>query len=361
MQPHHPLRLPPSLDWEGLVPRIGRANAALARYDGLLHGLVNPDILLAPLRNREAVLSSRIEGTQASLEDVLEHEADPGTDDGPLVADIQEIINYRDAVQVAVEKLEDRPLSLNLVRRIHAVLMDSVRGHDRARGEFRRVQNYIGAPGSAIDDATYVPPPTHALMPLLDNMEKYIHTEDKDAIVQTGLIHAQFELIHPFLDGNGRVGRILIPLILFIKGMIERPAFYLSAYLETHRDEYYRRLARISAAGDYQGWAEFFLTAVERQAAADTERIRSMLALYEVAKQAVVDRTRSQFALQTLDTLFHWPVFSTPQFARYSGIPYASASRLLKSLEGEFLGVVRPGRGRRPTIWSFPELLDLVR
>jgi Fic family protein len=361
VNPFIPPSLPPSLNWEALVPRLSAANSALARYDGLLQGLVDPEILLAPLRTREAVLSSQIEGTQATLEDVFEQEAYPTTELTSRQADIQEIINYRAAVQLAVERLDRRPFSLNLIREIHSVLMDSVRGNSRARGEFRRIQNFVGAPGATIEDATYVPPPPQMVMPLLDNVESYVHATEKDAIVQIGLVHAQFELIHPFLDGNGRVGRILVPLLLFVKGVIESPAFYLSAHLEAHRDMYYQRLRGISGNGDYQGWTDFFLGAVATPAESDTVRIRSMLDLYESVKHAVIESTRSQYVVQMLDTLFRWPVFSAPQFARHTGIPAPSAARLLKDLRGAgVVDVVRPGRGRRPAIWSFPALLDLV-
>jgi len=360
--PFTPQTLPPVLDWERLVRSIGTANATLARYDGLLQGLVNPDILLAPLRTREAVLSSRIEGTQASLEEVMEHEADPGPEERtPRYADIQEIINYRTAILLAVDELQERPISLNLIRRIHGALMDSVRGHDKGRGNFRRVQNFIGAPGADLEAAAYIPPAPEKIMPLLDNLEKYIHVEERDPLVQTALVHAQFELVHPFVDGNGRVGRILIPLILYAKGLVGRPAFYMSSFLEANRDEYYDRLAAIPERGDYQEWVSFFLRGMIDQAREDIRRIRAMLQLYDQMKVVVAQRTRSQFGLQALDTLFTWPVFSTPQFSRHSGIPAASAARLLKELEGDALAVTRPGRGRRPTLWTFPALLEIVR
>lgn len=362
IDPFTPQALPPVLDWERLVRDIGLANAGLARYDELLQGLVNPDILLAPLQTREAVLSSRIEGTQASLEEVMEHEADPVPEERTVrYADIQEIINYRTAILIAVDELERRPISLNLVRTIHSALMASVRGHDKGRGEFRRIQNFIGTPGADLKAATYVPPAPEKLMPLLDNLEKYIHVEERDPLVQTALVHAQFELIHPFVDGNGRVGRILIPLILYAKGLVGRPAFYMSSFLESNRDEYYARLAAISKRDDYQSWVSFFLRGMTEQARDDTRRIRAMLKLYDEMKMVVAQRTRSQFGLQALDTLFSWPVFSTPQFSRRSGIPAASAARLLKGLEGDVLAVLRPGRGRRPTLWTFPALLDIVR
>jgi len=360
--PFVPERLPPGLDWTALVPLIGQANAALARYDELLQGLVNPEILLTPLRTREAVLSSRIEGTWATLEEVLEEEADPGAAAPARRSDVREILNYREAVRAAVKELERRPISLNLIRRVHQTLLSDARGGKRAPGEFRRVQNYVGPAGEGIEAATYIPPPPNEVMPLLDNLEKYIHAVERDAVVQIGLIHAQFELIHPFLDGNGRVGRILIPLFLYTRELISRPAFYLSAYLETNRAEYYQRLARISSAGDYQGWAEFFLAAVAEQAHDEINRVRAMWALYQRMKGVTIECTRSQFALPILDTLFAFPVFSTPQFVRESGIPTASAARLLKLLEqADMLRVLRPGRGRRPTLWAFPELLGIVQ
>ncbi|MEZ5331686.1 MAG: Fic family protein [Thermoanaerobaculia bacterium] len=362
MGPFSPPRLPLSLPWEALVPAIGRASAAIARYDALLHGLVNPDILVTPLRNREAVLSSRIEGTQGTLQEVLEQEADPAAPATARTSDIREILNYRSATVEAVAALRDRPLSLNLIRNIHATLMAGVRGHDRARGEFRRVQNWIGPPGCTLDGATYVPPPPDRLMPLLDNLERYIHTEEKDPLVQLALVHAQFELIHPFLDGNGRTGRILIPLFLYEKHLLTTPAFYLSGQLEAHRERYYEGLRRVSEAADYLGWILFFLSSVVEQADADMRRIRKMTELYDEMKGELASGTRSQYVIKMLDTIFSLPIFSTPQFVETSRIPNASANRLLKLAESEgLLEVRRPGRGRRPTIWAFPALLEVVR
>ena len=353
---------PPTLDWQAFVPMVGRANGAVARYDGLIQGLVHPDLLLAPLATREAVLSSRIEGTQATLVEVLEEEVDPGGGPPPRQSEIEEILNYRRALGSAVEELDTRPVSLNMIRRAHRVLMTGVRGANRAPGEFRRVQNYIGPPGAGLEEATYVPPPPNDVLPLLDRLEKYVHSDERDPIVQAGLIHAQFELIHPFLDGNGRVGRMLIPLFLFSKGLISRPAFYLSGYLEAHREEYYTRLRAISSDGDYQAWVKFFLTAVTEQASDDTRRVRGMLDLYERMKHVVVDRTRSRYAVPALDALFGSPVFSTPRFVAQSRIPGPSASRILSDLEeGEVVRVIRRGRGRRPTVWEFPALLEIVR
>src|SRR5574341_262265 len=362
MKPFQPAPLPPpELDWGALVTLIGEAHAALARYDGILQGLVNPEILLSPLTRREAVLSSRIEGTQASLEDVLEFEADPKAEEPPKHADIVEIINYREAMTAAVDELKKRPLSLNLIKRVHLILMDSVRGWDKGRGEFRKTQNYIAPPGTPVEQATYVPPAPLEVPGLLDNFEKYIHRDERDALVQLALIHAQFELIHPFLEGHGRVGRLLIPLFLLEKGLISSPAFFMSAYLEANRSEYYSQLQAISKDNDSQSLVAFFLKAVAEQAKDDTTRAKAIQGLYEDMKQRTVELTRSQFAIQTLDTLFNHPIFSAPQFGEQSKIPTPSAARLLTALkDGKVLRVVRAGRGKRPTIFAFPELLRLV-
>jgi Fic family protein len=196
---------------------------------------------------------------------------------------------------------------------------------------------------------------------LLDNLERYLHAEEKDRLVQAALIHGQFELIHPFLDGNGRVGRMLISLFLFAAEVIATPAFYMSAYLEAHRDEYYERLRRLSSKDDVQGWVGFFLKAMTAQAEEDGGKARRILALYDGMKGRVAELTRSQFAIRALDVLFDHPIFSTPQFVARSGIPKGSAVRILGSLaHGGILRVIRPGLKRRPAIYAFPELIEVV-
>ena len=267
MDPFVPIDLPRDLDWESLIKLIGPANRALANFNGVLYGLPNADVLLSPLTTREAVLSSKIEGTQATLGEVLKYEAGERTGAESRQADIQEILNYRRALRLAEEELKTRPFNLNLLLTIHRILLDSVRGVNKARGEFRKTQNWIGAPGSTIDQAGYVPPAPDLLPACLDNFEKYYHTDRPDELVQLSVLHAQFEIIHPFLDGNGRIGRILIPLYLFEKGLLSRPVFYISAFLEQHREEYVQRLRKLN--GDraaWNEWVEFFLTAITSQA-----------------------------------------------------------------------------------------------
>jgi Fic family protein len=351
-------KLPPDLDWTSLVFPIGRANAGLARYDGLLQSMVNPGILLSPLTLQEAVLSSRIEGTEATIEEVLQHEAGARFEERKEL-DIQEIINYREALTFAEKRLEERPLSLNLIKEVHAILLDSVRGHNRGRGEFRRIQNWIGPLGCTIEQATYVPPDPSQLMEYLDAWEKYIHAEEKDLLVQVAIMHAQFEVIHPFLDGNGRIGRILVPVFLYEKKMLVRPLFHLSAYLERHRSEYYTRLRAVTAERDWNGWIKFFLEAVISQAKENTEKARDIQVLYKTMKDEVPRITGSKYTISILDALFEKPIFSTTAFIKSTGIPKRSALRAIRSLkEADILSTLEPGTGRRPEILVFSRLLD---
>src|SRR5438874_7352362 len=210
IRPFTPPVLPLQLDWEALIPFIGAANRALSSFNGALYGMPNAELLLSPLTTQEAVLSSRIEGTQATFGEVLKFEAGEQPEQESRRLDIQEILNYRKSLQVAEQELRTRPFTLNLLLELHSVLLDSVRGRDKGQGRLRTIQNWIGSPGSRIEEATYVPPEPERLPALLDNWEKYYHAERPDPLVQLAKIHGQFEIIHPFVDGNGRIGRILI-------------------------------------------------------------------------------------------------------------------------------------------------------
>lgn len=226
MKPYIPDTLPlENIEWPKLIDLMGKANRYIARYDGLLQSVINPDVLLAPLRTQEAVHSSKIEGTQASLQDVLQFEGEQEIEDYKK-RDIYEVINYRIALKEGREQMQSMPLTLNLIRRMHATLMRDVRGSSADPGNFRRIQNFIGTPGSTIDTARFVPPTVPIMKEALGNWEKYMHHEELDVNVQLAIVHAQFEIIHPFLDGNGRMGRILIPLFLYHKKIIHEPVFY---------------------------------------------------------------------------------------------------------------------------------------
>lgn len=361
MNPYIPESLPlTQLDYRRLIQLVGRANAELARYDGLLQGLVNPGLMLSPLTTQEAVLSSRIEGTEASLDEVLQHEAGD-TKSGEKGADIQEIVNYRRALIMAHEVLDDSPITLALIRQMHQELMSSVRGQDKSPGEFRKEQNWIGRPGCKIEDATFVPPNPLQLQDYLLAWQAYLAIQDFDPLVQTAIVHAQFELIHPFKDGNGRIGRLLIPLFLFQSKALSQPMFYLSAYLEAHRDIYYDRLQHISKTQDWNGWIEFFLQAVIEQAQENSAKVRQILQLYDNMKQRIEQTTNSPYGLRLLDTIFNRPIFSTTNFVVHSEIPRQTALPLLRKLkEAGILLTLRESRGSSPEILMFPNLLEIV-
>jgi Fic family protein len=362
LNPYIPGKLPPKeVDFSDLIGLIGDANAALARYDGLLQGIVNPEVLLSPLTTQEAVLSSRIEGTQATLDEVLEHEA--GEDMPPdKTQDIHEIINYRKTMRLAAQELKHRPITLSLIKEMHSLLMSSVRGADKNPGSFRVEQNYIAPLGTPIERATFIPPNPMILVEHLESWEQYLSHPDKDALTQTAIVHAQFELIHPFMDGNGRIGRLLIPLFLVQRTMLSSPMFYLSGYLEAHREEYYGRLKMISQVNDWHGWIKFFLQAVVDQSKKNCIKVKGMHDLYASMKEKIVAITHSQFAINTLDAIFEVPVFITTDFVTRSRIPTrATALNILRQLTEEgILKVLRKPSGRRPGRLCFRELINLT-
>jgi len=359
---YHMGKFPPkSIDWAQLVSLIGPASAALARYDGLLSALPNASILISPLTMQEAVLSSRIEGTQATMGEVLEFEAGKETTDPAKAADIHEVLNYRHAMRQAIGALDKLPLAGRLIRQAHATLLKGVRGHDRARGKFRTIQNYIGKPGRPIEEARFVPIAPEEVANGMSRWEKYAHAKAPDALVQLAVIHAEFESLHPFLDGNGRMGRMLVPLFLLERKLLHRPMFYVSEYLERNRQEYYDRLLAVSRDDDWTGWCLFFLQALTDQAASNERKVRQILDVYEAKKQLVVDATHSQYSIAAMDCLFDQPVFNSSAFIRGSGIPEATARRILRQLtENGMLKSLHPGKGRRSTIYVFSELLNIA-
>lgn len=361
MKPYVPDSLPlEGLDVARLIRLIGPATAAIARYDGLLQGVVNPAVMLSPLTNREAVLSSKIEGTQATVDEVLEYEAGIEFEENK-VHDIQEVVNYRKTLTLASESLENRPINLSLIKEMHGVLMDSVRGEKKSPGAFRTTQNFLGAEGSTIEQAKFVPPSPLQLLDHLEAWEKYMAGDDIDTLIQCAVVHAQFEILHPFNDGNGRIGRLLIPIFLFQKKALASPMFYLSEYLESHRDEYYARLRAISNEGDWTGWIEFFLLAIQKQALQNTQQVRQILDLYEQMKKKITDLTHSQYAINILDTLFDRPIFQSNDFIDRSGIPRNTASPFLRKLrEVGILYPLREASGRKAAVFAFRELLNCV-
>lgn len=368
MESYVPEKLPPkSIDWEMHISLIGKANYALAQYNGILQGIINPQVLLSPLTVREAVISSRIEGTQASLEDVLKYEADIddfNEKDGPenkYNKDIYEIRNYRKAMSAAVVKLGERPLSINLIRDLHRILLSDVRGQNKEPGEVRRRQNWIGSPGTPIENATFIPPDPLIIWDALSDWEAYIHREEKDTTVQLAIIKAQFELIHPFLDGNGRIGRMLVPLILYSKKMLSEPTFYISSYLERNRSVYYKHLNSISKNGDWNGWISFFLQAMIEQSSENSKKAKEIINLYNNMKDKVSSITRTQYSIRALDAIFSKPIFSATYFGSRLGQSKMTANRVLRELTDEgIIVVISESSGSRPTIFAFPQLLNIT-
>jgi Fic family protein len=362
---YHEGRFPPAeLDLATLFPLVGPANAAVARYEGVLAGIPNPNVLLSPLTAREAVLSSKIEGTQVTLGEVLEFEAQGNLLDEstPKKADAREVLNYRAALNEATRMMADGlPLSQRLIKAAHRVLMDGVRGRSKDPGEYRRIPNWIGPDGCAIEHARFVPPGADQIDTAMANWEAYIHADAPDRLVQLAIVHAEFESIHPFLDGNGRLGRLIIPLFLYAHGLLSRPNFYLSEYLEAKRDEYYDRMLAVSRGDDWTGWAAFFLRGIIAQAEVNTRKAQAILTLHQEKRDWVVEVTHSQYAVRALDWIFQRPIFRTPDFIMSAQIPGPTARTIVRTLrDNGMLREMVPASGRAPAVFMFPELLNIA-
>lgn len=259
------------------------------------------------------------------------------------------------------ESFREIPLSLRVVRELHEILLDGVRGGSKAPGSFRKIPNWIGKAGAGIQATRFVPIEASELEAGLAQWERFIHEDAPDRLVQVAIVHAEFEALHPFLDGSGRLGRILIPLLLWQYGLIRKPMFYLSSFLEEHREAYYDRLLAVSRDGDWTGWCRFFLEAVRDQAQENFEKAHAILQLHEAYKPLVIEWTRSQFATAGLEQLFHRPIFKSTDFIDAAEIPAPTARRLLRSFEEKgLIRKVRPARGQNAAMFSFPELMKIV-
>ncbi|MXY94330.1 MAG: Fic family protein [Caldilineaceae bacterium SB0664_bin_27] len=363
---YHSGQFPPqNLDLQRLLPLIGPAHAEIAGYEGMLKGLPNANVLLSPLASQEAVLSSRIEGTQTTLTELLtfEAEGDLSDESTPAKAEIREVLNYRLALYAAIDMLKEIPLSQRLVRDSHEVLMQGVRGYNKAPGKYRRLPDtcWIGPPGSTVETARYIPCAVEELNSAMDVLESYMHEEPLDSLLQLAIVHAEFEAIHPFLDGNGRMGRLLVPLFLFAKELLSSPSFYISEYIESHRNDYYDGLLAVSRDGDWTGWCAFFLTALTEQARANQQKIHDLLKLYDERKELIVEATHSQYSGRMLDWIFTRPIFQTTDFVKNSDIPEPSARHILRVLRDRgLLKEIIKARGRQPATLAFTDLLNIV-
>jgi Fic family protein len=353
-----PRPLPPIIQWSPkLISAVGVAERSMGKLDSLANTLPSPRIIVRPFVRREAVLSSRIEGTQASLGDVYVYEAaqlsylEPGTD-------VREVHNYVKALEYGLERLGSLPVSLRLLREIHAVLMEGVRGEHLTPGEFRRSQNWIGSPGSTLETARFVPPPVDEMYTALGLMEKFIHEgSDIPPLVQNALIHYQFEAIHPFLDGNGRIGRLLAILLLIEWGLLSQPWLNLSAYFETHRPAYYDHLLSVSQRGEWENWLFFFLEGIEDQSIDAIVRIKRLQLLRRVYDERLSDERAAERLMQAVKVLFERPILSIRQLETAMGVPYRTAQRYIEKLE--LLGILREVTGRaRNRLYQADEVLS---
>jgi len=340
-----PNPLPPSINWSSLLTSaVGAADRALGKLDSLANTLPSPHSLVRPFVRREAVLSSRIEGTRASLNDVYVYEA-AQLSYLESSTDVREVHNYARALDYGIERLRSLPVSLRLIREIHFVLMEGVRGEYLTPGEFRRSQNWIGPPGSTIESARFVPPPEDEMHIALDDLEKFIHAaSDLPPLVKAALIHYQFEAIHPFLDGNGRIGRLLIILLLAEWGILTQPWLYLSAYFEAHRTSYYDHLLAISQKGEWELWLAFFLDGIEAQSEDVVSRIKSLQHLRFTYHEMVKDERAAERLMQAIEVLLERPILAIRQLEAAMDVPYRSAQRYIDKLEQ--LGILREVTGR---------------
>ena len=352
-----PLPPDPPLRWsEELLQALSEADRALGRLVGLARSLPNPDLFVAMYVRREAVFSSQIEGTQSSLDDVLAFEVDAPGATPP--ADITETVNCVRAMNLGLRLLHDLPLSGRLIRAVHRELLTGVRGSERDPGEFRRTQNWIGPAGCTLQNASFVPPAPGDLADALGAFERFLHDRTLPPLVVAGLAHAQFETIHPFADGNGRVGRLLITLLLTEREVLDRPLLYLSLFLKQNRGEYYDRLDAIARQGDWEGWLRFFLRGVAITA---DDAARTAAALSELRDRHLrlgSEENLGRYAVPLLDMLVEQPLVTVKYATERLGATPTTAGRLLDRLTA--LGVVEEITGRKRNRWySYAPFLAL--
>jgi Fic family protein len=329
----HPLPPDPPIviDLE-VMTLLSKADRCLGRLDGVTEILPDPDLFVAMYVKKEALLSSQIEGTQASLIDVLDI---PEPANAEKIKNVEEVVNYIKAMNYGLERLKELPLSLRLFREIHEILLQGVRGSERSPGEFRKSQNWIGPAGCSLSTATFVPPPPHEMIQALGELEIYFHSDEKiPPLIKIGLIHAQFETIHPFLDGNGRMGRLLITFWLCQQKILNKPLLYLSYFFKMNRTEYYERLMNIRLNGDWEGWIKFFLRGISEVSVEASETAKKILALKEAHSSLINggDLRNAANGLKLLEKLYEQPIVTARMTEEYLEVSYPTANALLNEL-----------------------------
>lgn len=352
----HPLPPEPPLQVEGeMWMLLSNADRGLGRLDGITRTLPNPDLFVDMYVKKESLLSSQIEGTQASFADILVSEKRSPT------AEQREVSNYVAALRYGLKRLQDLPLSLRLIREIHAVLLSTGRGSERSPGQFRESQNWIGAPGSTLTTATFVPPSVPDMMDALANLETFFHTgDDLPPLVKIALIHAQFESIHPFLDGNGRVGRLLITFWLVYQNILEKPLLYLSIYFKQHRAEYYDRLMDVRKTGAWEAWVKFFLRGVTAVSEDATKAAQRILQLRNSISETLKGTPHWHHGSKLLDYLFAHPILARQEAASCLGVSAPTAISLLRAFER--LGILKQANpnAKRNIRFVFTHYLEIL-
>lgn len=353
-----PLPPEPAIDVLVLLEKLSLAERALGRLDGITMLLPRQELFLYMYVRKEAVLSSQIEGTQSTLSDLLRFEAEAQA--GQPIDDIREVSNYVDAMMYGLERLRDLPLSLRLIREMHGRLLQSGRGGTKSPGEFRRSQNWIG--GTRPGNALFVPPPVNELGPCLDAFERFMHEDASrlPALIKAGLLHVQFETLHPFLDGNGRIGRLLVTLYLCINGVLNKPLLYLSLFLKTHRAEYYRLLQEVRENGNWEAWLDFFLTGVAQTANQAFEAATHIVDLFRQDRERIaIEGERASSTLRIHDLFQLNPFLTSNQLVRQTGLSSPTVNTALADLQR--LGIIEEVTGRkRGRVFSYRRYLSVL-
>jgi len=358
-----PHSLPPEIKYSTeLINLLAEANRHLGNLNGVGVLLPNPNLLIVPYMRREAVLSSKIEGTQTSLSDLFYFEA-ARREEQKVEAqktDVLEVVNYVKAMDYGLKRLKELPICLRLMREIHEILMKDVRGQHLTPGEFRRSQNWIGPAGCTLNDAAFIPPPVHEMQEALGELEKFLHNRDSiPGLIQCALIHYQFEAIHPFLDGNGRIGRLIITLFLCEREFLGYPMLYLSAFFEKNRREYYDRLISVSQRGEWEEWVNFFLQAIIVQSKDAAENSKAILGLLENYRGRVQEKRTSIYVTKLLDELFKNPYVSIPRAAIKLKTSFHTAKAAIEKLKKVNI-LVEITDKRRGKVYCAKELLNLL-
>lgn len=364
---YHYGQFPPQmLDYGRLIEPLAKATEAVARFDQMMKNMHNSEILIAPLRNQEAVISSRMEGTISTMDEILQYEADHDEGESPDVSpnartEVIETYLYQRTLRLAQAYIEGgRPLSEGLIRNLHQLLLSYGRGAEKSPGQFKTEQNYLA--DKSRRNIRFIPISPEKLQEGLEALFLYIDKSKDQILIKSAISHVEFEALHPFKDGNGRIGRMIITLMLWRAGIISAPYFYISGYLEEKKDEYIDFMRGVSKDNNWTDWCVFFLTAIEQQAVRNLKIAEAINDLYESMKETFKGVLDSKWAIQVLDFVFTSPVFKSSQFTRKAGLPASSAAKHMKALvDAGLLVTVRDAAGSRPALLRFEPLMQLVR